>query len=77
MIEGGQSKREEKEDYSDEDENPVNVAANKRALLEWVTAADFSQEISLTDIAKHKFKLDSAELDALIGTEGILKICKV
>ena len=31
----------------------------------------------MTKISSHKFKLDANELDAMIGTEGILKICKV
>ena len=28
-------------------------------------------------IAQHKFRLDEEEQNALIGTDGILKICKV
>jgi len=39
--------------------------------------ADFSKDLSLTSITNHKFKLDAEELNAMIGTEGILKICKV
>ena len=67
-------------DFSDdEDENPTNVALNKQALLEWLTIADFTQEISLTKIIGHKFKLDQEELTTLplVGIEGVLKICKV
>ena len=64
-------------EYSDEDDDPKNIALNKQALLEWLTVADFTQEISLTKVANHKFKLDGAEIEAMIGTEGILKICKV
>ena len=64
-------------DFSDDDEDPAANSLNKQALLEWLTVADFTKEISLTNIAGHKFKLDSDELEAMIGTEGILKICKV
>ena len=64
-------------DFSDEDDNPAANALNKQALLEWVTVADFTQDLSLTKISSHKFKLDEEELNSLIGTEGILKICKV
>jgi len=42
-----------------------------------VTVADFTKEISLTNISGHKFKLDEEEMNAMIGNEGILKICKV
>lgn len=50
---------------------------NKQALLEWLTVADFTKEISLTKIAHHKYKLDPEEIQASLGTEEILKICKV
>ena len=49
-------------DFSDdEDENPVQIALNKQALLEWLTVADFTKEVSLTKISGHKFKLDPDE----------------
>ena len=63
-------------DFSEDENDPAAAALHKQALLEWVTVADFTQEISLTKVASHKFKLDEAEINALIGTEGILKICK-
>ena len=64
-------------DLSDDEDNPEFLAASKKELLEWVTEADFAKEISLTTISSHKFKLDNEEVEAMIGTEGILKICKV
>jgi len=33
--------------------------------------------VQLHKIAGHKFKLDDDEVNAMIGSEGILKICKV
>ena len=63
-------------DASDE-EDPRYMAVNKHKLLEWVTEADFSKDLQLHKIAHHRFQLDSEEKQALIGTEGILKICKV
>lgn len=45
-------------DDDDEDEDPAKDAFNKQALLEWLTVADFTGEMSLTTIASHKFKLD-------------------
>lgn len=35
------------------------------------------KEVQLHKIADHKFKLDEDETNAMISTEGILKICKV
>jgi len=64
-------------DFSDDEEDESAKALNKQALLEWLTVADFTKEIQLQNIAGHKFKLDEDELNAMIGTEGILKICKV
>ena len=29
-------------DFSEEDDNPTNIAINKQALLEWLTVADFT-----------------------------------
>lgn len=63
-------------EFSDEEDRPENIALNKQALLEWVTVADFTQELSLARIAGHKFKLDKEEID-IMGTEALLKICKV
>ena len=57
--------------------DPKAEAINKQALLEWITVADFTKEISLTSITNHKFKLDQEEVTSVFGTEGILKICKV
>ena len=62
---------------SDEDEDPVRDAMYKKQILAWVTNADFSQEISLKDIAKHKFRLNQDEVSDFINTEGLLKIIKV
>jgi len=65
-------------DFSEDDEeSDEKNALNKQTLLEWVTVADFTKEISLTTISGHKFKLDEEEMNAMIGNEGILKICKV
>ena len=66
-------------EFSDDDENddPAVSALHKQTLLEWLTVADFTQEISLHKISGHKFKLDPEEINAMISTEGILKICKV
>lgn len=64
-------------DDEESDEDPAKDALNKQAMLEWLTVADFTGEMSLTSISNHKFKLDEAELTAMISTEGILKICKV
>ena len=65
-------------DYSDDDdEDPRAKELNKQALLEWITVADFTKEINLNKLAAHKFRLDDDEMNAMIGTEGILKICKV
>ena len=65
-------------DYSEEeDEDPANIALNKQALLEWLTVADFTQEMSLTKFAQHKFRLDEEEVEAKMGNLGILKICKM
>ena len=64
-------------DFSDEEDDPRVNALNKQALLEWLTEADFTQEMSLTKLAGHKFRLDQEELDAMIGTEGLMKICRV
>lgn len=50
---------------------------NKEKLLSWVLETDFAKEIQLHKIAEHKYKLDEDEINAMIGTEGILKICKV
>ena len=61
----------------DDDDHPRNKALNKQALLEWVTVADFTKEISLTKIAHHKYKLEPEEIQASLGSEEILKICKV
>ena len=36
------------DDDDDEDNNPAMIALNKQALLEWVTVADFTQDLSLT-----------------------------
>lgn len=65
------------DDEEDGEDDPAKAALNKQALLEWLTVADFTGEMSLTNISNHKFKLDEAELTAMISTEGILKICKV
>ena len=43
---------------SEEEDDPAAQALNKQALLEWLTVADFTKEISLTKVAGHKFKLD-------------------
>lgn len=66
-------------DFSEEDEenNAAVIAANKKALLEWVTEADFTQEMSLKSLLEHKFKLDEEERNSFIGTTGVLKICKM
>lgn len=61
----------------DDEEDPRYAAVNKHKLLEWITAADFSKEFQLHKISEHKFKLDQDEENAMIGTDGILKICKV
>ena len=55
----------------------MQTAKYKAALLEWVTEADFTDEISLTQLANHKFRLDPEEAAKIHGNEGILKICKV
>jgi hypothetical protein len=34
---------------------------NKKHLLEWVTEADFTKEISLVKLSDQPFKLDEAE----------------
>ena len=49
----------------DDDDHPRNKALNKQALLEWVTVADFTKEISLTKIAHHKYKLEPEEIQEL------------
>ena len=61
----------------DDDDAPHMVARHKQQLLAWLTEADFSKDMQLQKIADHKFKLDVEEENALIDTEGILKICKV
>ena len=43
-----QEQAELSEEDDDEDNNPVQIALNKQALLEWVTMADFTQDLSLT-----------------------------
>ena len=70
----GKSPAEFSEDEDPDD--PKKKALHKQALLEWLTEADFTGEMSLAKIAAHKFKLDDEEMQAMIGTEGILKICK-
>jgi hypothetical protein len=50
-------KKEVIDDDSDSDE-PEAIAENKALLLEWVTKADFSKEISLKSLAHHRFRLD-------------------
>ena len=67
----------DEEEEDSEEENPQKVAFYKSHLLEWLTAADFTKEVQLQKIAQHKFRLDEEEINAMIGTEGILKICKV
>lgn len=65
-------------DFSEEEDNdPAQIALNKQALLEWLTVADFTQEMSLTKFAEHKFRLDENELNANIKIPGVLKICKM
>ena len=62
---------------SESDEDPVKIALNKKALLEWLTVADFTQEMSLNKFAMHKFRLDEEEKNAKISMQGVLKICKM
>ena len=78
-MDGEENKRSLSHDpdqFSDDDEDPRARELNKQALLEWVTVADFTKEVQLHKLANHKFKLDDDEINAMIGTEGILKICK-
>lgn len=56
---------EDGEYYSDEDDRPAMKTKHKAELLEWVTKADFSKEISLASIAKQRFKLDDDERDSI------------
>lgn len=39
--------------------------------------ADFTKEISLTEISRHKFKLDDDEVTNAATTEGLYKIMKI
>ena len=64
------------EDDSDEDQ-PEIVAENKALLLEWVTKADFSKEISLMSLAQHRFRLDQDEMNELTSFEHVSKVIKV
>ena len=59
VLGGGETPAEFSED---DDDHPRNKALNKQALLEWVTIADFTKEISLTKIAHHKYKLEPEEI---------------
>ena len=38
-------------DFSDEEQDEEAKAINKQALLEWVTVADFTKEMSLSKIS--------------------------
>ena len=62
---------------SDYEENEQNIKDNKQKLLDWVVDADFTKDLSLANMANHKFRLDSEEVNSIHGSEGILKICKV
>jgi hypothetical protein len=53
------------------------VAENKALLLEWVTKADFSKEISLMSLAQHRFRLDQDEMNELTSFEHVAKVIKV
>ena len=66
-------------DFSDssEEDNPAADQLNKQALLEWLTIADFTKEISLMKLAQHKYKLDPEERDMMLDTQQLLKIIKV
>jgi hypothetical protein len=50
---------------------------NKKHLLEWVTEADFTKEISLVKLSDHPFKLDEAEEADLMNFHRILKVMKM
>jgi len=62
---------------SDEDNDPVKIAANKRTLLEWVVDVDMTKEISLLTLANHPFKLDSDEESMMMSIGGLMKVMKV
>ena len=62
---------------AEDTDDPVKNAIYKEQILKWVVEADFSKEISLTEIARHKFKLEQDEATELINNEGIFKIIKV
>ena len=61
----------------EEEDDPAKDAMYKEQILKWVVDADFTKEHSLTEIARHKFKLDAEEVTDFINTEGIFKIIKV
>ena len=46
---------------SDEEQDPAVAQLHKQELLNWVTQADFTGELSLTQLANHKFRLDPEE----------------
>jgi hypothetical protein len=54
---------DDSESESEEDEdNPVKDLKYREQILQWVVDADFTKEVSLTEIARHKFKLDDDEV---------------
>ena len=71
----------EREDVSDMDEDEekqrLREKLNKKHLLEWVTEADFTKEISLVKLSDHPFKLDEAEEADLMNFHRILKVMKM
>ena len=71
----------EREDVSDLDEDEekqrLREKLNKKHLLEWVTEADFTKEISLVKLSDHPFKLDEAEEADLMNFHRILKVVKM
>ena len=68
---------EEDEEDLDDADDPVKQAEYKRQILEWVTNADFTREVSLAKIAKHRFRLDDDEISYSYNNETLLKILKV
>jgi len=46
-------------------------------LLEWITEADFTKEVSLVSLGDHPFKLDEQEEKEEITNERLIKIIKM
>ncbi len=70
----------EREDDSEieESEEVARVKRNKQFLLQWVTEADFTKEISLVQLSDHPFRLDQEEEEGeLMNFTRILKVMKM